>query len=162
LHAGTRHVGHPRMFATFDSAALFGIDAFEVRVEVDVSGGLPGYHVVGLPAVSVKEGATRIRSALRNCGQDLPQRKVTVNLGPADRRKDGAAFDLPIAVGVVVAAAGADGVQLPKVLDGLMVVGELGLDGTVRGVRGVLAAAALARRRGKRGIVVPRACAAEA
>jgi magnesium chelatase family protein len=150
------------MFATFSSAALFGIDAFEVNVEVDVAGGLPSYQVVGLPAASVKEGATRIRSALRNCGQDLPQRRVTVNLGPADRRKDGAAFDLPIAVGVVVAASAVDGVLLPKLLDDLMLVGELGLDGAVRSVRGVLAAAALAKRRGYRGIVVPRACAPEA
>lgn len=146
------------MFAKLPSAALFGVDSYRVDVEVDVSGGLPGYHVVGLPAVSVKEGATRIRSALRNCGQELPARKITVNLAPADRRKDGAAFDLPIALGVIVAL----GVFLPDALDGLLFVGELGLDGSIRPVRGVLAAAALAKRSGLRGIVVPRDCAAEA
>jgi hypothetical protein len=88
------------MFASLPSAALFGVEAYRVDVEVDISGGLPAYHVVGLPAASVKEGATRIRSALRNAGQDLPSRKVTVNLAPADRRKEGAAFELPLFVGV--------------------------------------------------------------
>ncbi|HKA91063.1 MAG TPA: YifB family Mg chelatase-like AAA ATPase [Haliangiales bacterium] len=146
------------MIAKLTSAALYGIDAYPVEVEVDVSPGLPGYHVVGMPATSVREGATRIRAAVKNCGQDFPAKKVTVNLAPADRRKDGAAFDLPIAVGVCAAA----GAFLPQVLDGLMLLGELGLDGTVRPVRGVLAAAALAKAKGSRGIVVPHACAEEA
>src|SRR5215467_13829159 len=115
------------MFASLPSAALFGIDAYQVDVEVDVGSGLPSYTVVGLPAASVREGATRLRAALRNCGQDLPARKVTVNLAPADRRKDGAALDLPIALAVVVAA----GVFLPGALAGLLIVGELGLDGGV-------------------------------
>ncbi len=146
------------MIAKLTSAALFGIDAYPVEVEVDVSPGLPGYHVVGMPATSVREGATRIRAAVKNCGQDFPAKKVTVNLAPADRRKDGAAFDLPIAAGV----CSAGGTFLPEVLDGLMLLGELGLEGTVRPVRGVLAAAALAKAAGLRGIVVPRACAEEA
>jgi magnesium chelatase family protein len=146
------------MIASFPSAALLGVDAYRVDVEVDVAPGLPSYLVVGLPAASVKEGATRIRSALRNCGQDLPTRRVTVNLAPADQRKDGAAFDLPIAIGVVAA----DGVFVPDVVRGLLLLGELGLDGTVRRVRGVLAAATLARELGLRGVLVPRACAAEA
>ena len=146
------------MFASFRSAALYGVDAYPVEVQVDVSGGLPGYHVVGLPATAVKEGATRIRSALKNCGQELPARKIVVNLAPADRRKDGAAFDLPIALAVVVAA----GVFLPDALADLLFVGELGLDGGVRPIRGVLAAATMARKLGLRGIVVPHVCAAEA
>src|SRR5262249_17045505 len=144
--------------ASFPSAALFGIDAFEVAVEVHVAGGLPSYQVVGLPAASVREGATRIRCALRNCGQDLPQKKVTVNLGPAAPRKDGPAFALHMAAGV---GCGAGTFKTDRLAD-LMLVGELGLDGAVRSVRGVLAAAALAKRRGRRGIVVPRACAPEA
>jgi magnesium chelatase family protein len=146
------------MLASYPSAALFGVEAYRVEVQVDVSGGLPGYHVVGLPAASVKEGAVRIRSALKNCGQELPARKVTVNLAPADRRKDGSAFDLPIALAVVVAT----GAFMPDALAGLMILGELGLDGSVRPLRGVLAAAALAKRLGYRGIIVPRACASEA
>jgi magnesium chelatase family protein len=146
------------MFARLPSAALHGVDAYRVDVEVDVAGGLPAYQVVGLPAPAVKEGATRIRSALKNCGQELPARKITINLAPADRRKDGAAFDLPIALGVVCAG----GVLPSRVLGGLLLLGELGLDGTVRPTRGVLAAASLAKAAGLRGIVVPRVCAAEA
>ena len=146
------------MIAKLTSAALYGIDAYPVGVEVDVSPGLPGYHVVGLPAASVREGATRIRAALKNCGQDFQSKKVTVNLAPADRRKDGAAFDLPIAVGVCASA----GVFRKDMLDGLLLLGELGLDGGVRPVRGVLAATALAKERGFDGVIVPRASAEEA
>jgi magnesium chelatase family protein len=146
------------MFARSVSAALHGVHAFLVGVEVDCSGGLPQYVVVGLPATSVREGATRIKSALGHCGIGLPSCRITVNLAPADRRKDGAAFDLPIAVSVIAA----DGTYPSTVLDGLLVMGELGLDGTVRRVRGVLPAAALARAEGLRGVVVPRECAAEA
>jgi magnesium chelatase family protein len=146
------------MLATLPSAALVGVDAYRVDVEVDVAGGLPQYIVVGLPAASVKEGATRIRAALKNCGQDLPTRRITVNLAPADRRKDGAAFDLAIAVGIVLAEAP----LCAAVVRDLMLLGELGLDGSLRAVRGVLAAAALAREQDLRGIVVPRCCAAEA
>ena len=146
------------MIASLPSAALYGVDAFRVDVEVDVSGGLPQYGVVGLAAPSIKEGGARIRSALRACGQEMPPRRVTVNLAPADRRKDGAAFDLPIALGVLAAT---QLFQLTAVA-GLLLIGELGLDGGLRPVRGVLAAAALARRLGLRGILVPQACAAEA
>jgi magnesium chelatase family protein len=146
------------MIAVYPSASLHGVDAFRVDVEVDLAGGLPAYAVVGLAATSVKEGGSRIRSALRACGQDVPPRKITVNLAPADRRKDGAAFDLPIAIGIVTAAE-----TFPRDhLDGLMLVGELGLDGAVRPVRGALATASLARDLGLRGVVVPLACAAEA
>src|SRR3954468_21649125 len=146
------------MIAVLPSAALYGVDAFRVDVEVDVAGGLPQYGVVGLAATSIKEGGSRIRSALRACGQEMPPRRVTVNLAPADRRKEGAAFDLPIALGVL----GASGFFDLSLLAGLLLVGELGLDGTLRPVRGVLAAATLARRLGLRGIIVPAACAAEA
>ncbi|MBI4510348.1 MAG: YifB family Mg chelatase-like AAA ATPase [Deltaproteobacteria bacterium] len=146
------------MICIVPSAALLGVDAYRVDVEVDVSGGLPAYQVVGLAAASVKEGASRIRSALRNCGHDLPTRKITVNLAPADRRKDGASFDLPIAVAVIVGA----GIYPPDATRGLLILGELGLDGTVRRVRGVLAAASLARDAGLGGVLVPAECAAEA
>jgi len=156
--AGT-DVGTPAsMIATLPSASLYGVDAFRVDVEIDVAGGLPQYGVVGLAATSIKEGGARIRSALRACGQEVPPRRVTVNLAPADRRKEGAAFDLPIALGIL----GATRLFDLSLLQGLMLVGELGLDGALRPVRGVLAAAALARRLGLRGIMVPASCAAEA
>jgi magnesium chelatase family protein len=146
------------MLASVPSCALVGIDAFRVAVEVAVAGGLPGYHVVGLPAASVKEGAVRIRSALEHVGQGMPSKKITVNLAPADRRKSGAAFDLPIAAGILIA----DGVAPPLRLDGLLLLGELGLDGSVRSVRGALSAALLARDHGMRGVLLPAGSAAEA
>lgn len=147
------------MFASIPSCALLGIDAFPVTVEVDVSGGkLPSYHVVGLPTTSVREGAVRIRSALEHVGRGLPRKKITVNLAPADRRKEGASFDLPIAVAVLVA----DGLASIGVLEGLLLLGELGLEGTLRPVRGALAAALLARERGMRGVLLPVESAPEA
>lgn len=147
------------MIAAVQSCALLGIDAYRVLVEVVTTPGqLPSYNVVGLPAASVREGAARIRSALEHAGHPLPRKKVTVNLAPADRRKDGAAFDLPIALAVLVA----EGTIEAKRLDGLLSLGELGLDGSLRPVRGALAAALLARHLGMRGIVLPAASAAEA
>jgi len=129
-----------------------------VDVECEVSRGLPIYKVVGLPATSVKEGAVRIRSALAAVGHDVPLKRVTVNLAPADLPKPGAALDLPIACAVLIGNEELGGAAL----DGMLVLGELGLDGAVRKVRGVLAGAMLARERGLRGVVVPSECAAEA
>ena len=151
------------MLASIPSCALSGIDAFAVAVEVSVAGGLPGYHVVGLPATSVKEGSVRIRSALEHVGQAIPSKKITVNLAPADRRKSGAAFDLPIAIGIMLAgdAAPPDGLRA-DLLEDLLILGELGLDGSLRPVRGALSAALLARERGMRGVLLPAASAAEA
>lgn len=146
------------MLATVMSCALFGIDAFPVIVETDVSFGLPGYNVVGLPETSVTEGAVRIRSALEKVGQSLPNQRVTVNLAPADQKKRGSAFDLPIAVGVLLA----DGVFPQTAIDGLLLLGELGLDGSLRSVPGILAAALLAKEQGMRGILVPRHNVSEA
>lgn len=146
------------MVSTVQSCTLVGIDAELVRVECAITRGLPQYSVVGLAAPSVKEGATRIQSALRAVGYDLPLKKVTVNLAPADLRKPGCGLDLPIALAVLVA----EGIVKPEALADLLVLGELGLDGAVRSVRGVLAAAMLARDAGLGGIIVPQPCAAEA
>lgn len=147
------------MMTMLRSCAFSGIDAFLVEVEVDVaSGHLPSYHVVGLPTASVREGAVRIRSSLEHIGQGLPRKKVTVNLAPADRRKEGAAFDLPIALAVLAA----EGLVDLAPLQGFLVMGELGLDGRVRAVRGVLSAALMAREQGLRGVIVPATCSGEA
>ena len=146
------------MVATVQSCTLVGIDAELVDVECTIARGLPQYSVVGLAAPSVKEGATRIQSALKSVGYDLPLKKVTVNLAPADLRKPGCGLDLPIALAVLIAEA----VIAPGALADALVLGELGLDGAVRAVRGVLAAAMLARGRGLREIVIPVSCAAEA
>lgn len=147
------------LFKTF-SAAVFGIDAYLVEVEVDVSPAYQGYFtVVGLPDIAVKESRERIKSALRNCGFDFPSSQgVTVNLAPADIRKEGSAFDLPMALGLL----GCQGTFFGKVLDSHVFIGELSLDGGVRPVRGALSAALAARERGVKNVVVPEANAREA
>jgi magnesium chelatase family protein len=144
--------------AIVQSCTLVGIDAAIVEVECGIDRGLPQYSVVGLPATSVREGAKRIESALKTVGHELPLKRVTVNLAPADLRKPGCNLDLPIALAILVA----EGVVPAEALEGVLVVGELGLDGAVRGVRGVLAAALLARATRMRGVIVPAACASEA
>ncbi len=158
LGDGTVLATGPRMLGIIQSASLLGVSSHPITVEVGMTSGLPVYNVVGLPTASVKEGAVRIRSALEHVGQTMPARRITVNLAPADLRKDGAAFDLPIAIGVLVADE-----QIPAApFERVMVLGELGLDGSLRPIRGTLSSALLARASGMRGILVPTASAKEA
>lgn len=145
------------MLAQVRSAALVGVDALPVSVEADVSFGLPVFAMVGLPDASVRESRDRVRAAIRNAGFEFPGTRLTVNLAPADVRKAGAAFDLPIAV-AVLAAAGA----LPRPDASLAVVGELSLDGAVLPTRGVLPMAVGLRRLGVAAFMVPAANAEEA
>ena len=147
------------LFKTF-SAAVFGIDAYLVEVEVDVAPAFEGhFNVVGLPDIAVKESRERIRAALRNCGFDFPAtHAVTINLAPADIRKEGSALDLPMALGL----AGCQGNFFGKLLGTHVFLGELSLDGGVRSVRGALSAALAARERGILNLVVPEANAREA
>jgi magnesium chelatase family protein len=142
------------------SAAVYGIDAYLVEVEVDVGSGRMGdFNVVGLPDIAVKESRERIKAALKNCGFDFPApQSVTVNLAPADIRKEGSSFDLPMALGIL----GCEGTFFGKALDGFVFLGELSLDGGVRAVRGALSAALVARERGVRALAVPEANAREA
>ena len=146
------------MFARVASAAVIGIEAAPIDIEVDVGVGLPCCNIVGLPDAGIRESRVRIRGALENSGFKLPPRRVTVNLAPADLRKDGAAFDIPIAVGMLCAA----GELNPDALGDTLFLGELALDGTLRPVRGVLPIAAWARARGVRRLVVPPQNAGEA
>ncbi len=142
------------------SAAVFGIDAYVVEVEVDVGSGRMGdFNVVGLPDIAVKESRERIKSALKNCGFEFPNpQSVTINLAPADIRKEGSGFDLPMALGIL----GCQGTFFGKPLNGQLFLGELSLDGSVRPVRGTLSAALRAREQGIRNVVVPEANAREA
>jgi magnesium chelatase family protein len=147
------------IFKTF-SAAVFGIDAYLVEVEVDIGPGEGGhFNIVGLPDNAVRESRERVKAALRNCGFDYPAyQTVTVNLAPADIRKEGSAFDLPMALGLL----GCQGTFFGKQLDSFVFLGELSLDGSVRSVRGALSAALAARERGIQNLVVPEANAREA
>jgi magnesium chelatase family protein len=146
------------VLACFRTAAVFGVDACPVHVEVDVSFGLPSFTMVGLPDASVRESRDRVKSAIRNSGFEFPPHRITVNLAPADVPKIGASFDLPIALGIL-AASGV--VQRREVAD-LVLLGELSLDGSIHGTRGVLPIAAAARRDGLAGILLPAANAGEA
>jgi magnesium chelatase family protein len=145
------------MHVRIHSADIAGIDAFSVEIEVDIGGGLPGYHLVGLAATAVSEGRVRVRSALINSGFELPARKITVNLAPAEVRKDTAAFDLAVALAVL----GGLGIVDPTRFERVMVVGELALDGTLRPVEGVLPVAALAHKNNFRTLIVPQGNGAE-
>ncbi len=146
------------MLATVRSGALIGVDAVVVEVEVDMALGLPYFNLVGLPEGAVRESKVRVISALKNCGFELPQKRITVNLAPADIRKEGAAFELPIALGVLAAA----GLLGDDMLDEHLFAGELSLDGAIKPIRGVLPLAVAARDGGFRGLFVPAANAPEA
>ena len=141
-----------RVLGKLRSAAIIGVDASLVDVEIDVSGGLPTFAVVGLPDSTVRESRDRVRSAVQHSGFQFPARRITVNLAPADVRKSGASYDLPIALGLLAAV----GILPPERLAGLLVIGALSLDGRVQAVRGVLPVALLAARLGQR-LVLPAA-----
>lgn len=146
------------MLAHVHTAAVLGIEPFPVRVDVHLSSGLPSFTVVGLAQGAVREGRERVTAALRNTGYDLPQRRITVNLAPADVPKEGAAFDLPIAVGLLAAG----GQACPTALASTAFLGELGLDGSLRSVSGVLPIATRCRDAGIDALVVPEENAREA
>jgi len=146
------------MLAAVRSAALVGIDAYDVIVEVDAAQGLPQWTIVGLAASAVKESRERVGAALVNSGFKVPPRRITVNLAPADIRKEGTAFDLPIAIGILVATGQLDASRIA----GRLFVGELGLDGVLRTMRGALSIARHALRAGVATLVLPAPNVAEA
>nr|MDA8077588.1 YifB family Mg chelatase-like AAA ATPase [Nitrospiraceae bacterium] len=134
------------------SASVLGIDAHRVEVEVDISSrGLPHFSMVGLPDAAVKESRDRVRAALKNIGFNFPLKQITVNLAPADLKKEGSAFDLPIAVGIIAS----EGLIEQDAIAGFLFTGELSLDGRVKPVRGALSMALAVRDAGLRGIVLP-------
>lgn len=146
------------MLATVFSSAVLGVDALLVEVEVDISAGLPRLDVVGLPEGAVKESKDRVRSALKNSGFEFPARRVTINLAPADVKKEGSAYDLPIGIGMLAA----NGILPAARLREYALLGELSLDGRVKPVRGALPIAAAAGRNGLRGVLLPPENAREA
>jgi magnesium chelatase family protein len=139
------------MISRVCAATLYGIDAIKVDVEVDISVGLPAFNIVGLPETSVKESRERVRAAIKNAGFEFTNDRITVNLAPADVRKEGSSFDLPIALGILAST----GTIKQTALDGYLVTGELSLDGSIKPTRGVLSMAILAEREGLKMVIVP-------
>lgn len=146
------------MLSRVFSAALMGIDAYLVEVESSLEQGLMAFALVGLPDSAVKESRERVMSAIKNSGYNFPQKRITINLAPADIRKEGAGYDLPIAIGILAALG-----QIAEArLNDHIIIGEMALDGTLRPVHGALSMAWQAREKGLRGMVVPAANAREA
>ena len=147
------------MLSKILSAALIGIDAHIVEVEVDItSRGLPHFSTVGLPDAAVKESKDRVRAALKNTGFNFPLKQITVNLAPADIKKEGSSFDLPIAMGIIVA----EGIIEPRSVEGYMISGELSLDGRIKSIKGALSMAITAREQKFKGLILPEENAKEA
>ena len=145
------------MYSVTKSFGLNGLRGFAVAVEADVSGGLPAFSIVGLPDSAVRESADRVRAAIKNLGFKFPDRRITVNLAPADVRKTGPVYDLPLLLAVLTASG-----QLEDVPEDAAFLGELALDGTLRPVSGVLPMALAAAENGIRALYVPAENAAEA
>ncbi|MBQ8574554.1 MAG: YifB family Mg chelatase-like AAA ATPase [Clostridia bacterium] len=145
------------MFARVNSLGIYGMEVFPVTVEADISGGLPRFDVVGLPDSAVSESRDRVRSAIKNCGFDFPVSRITVNLAPADRRKEGPVYDLAMLITLLLASE-----QLNVNTDGYAFIGELSLDGKIRHVNGVLPMVISACQNGLKGVFVPQENANEA
>ena len=146
------------MLAKIKSSAVIGVDALPVTVEVDISFGLPSFSTVGLAEGAVRESRERVKAAIKNSGYDFPSRRITVNLAPADLKKEGAGYDLPMALGILTASE----ILKSEKLDDYGVIGELSLDGSIRPARGILPMAITAQRAGLEGILVPHDNAEEA
>ena len=138
------------MLATILSGAFVGVDAYIVKVEVDISDGPSAFSTVGLPDSAVKESKDRVTAAIKNSSYNFPANRITVNIAPAYVRKEGSAFDLPIALGLLTAAG-----QIRQNVGKYLVVGELALDGDVRGVHGCLPMAIGAKQNGFEGVILP-------
>jgi magnesium chelatase family protein len=146
------------MLARVGSAAVLGIDAYLVEVEADLANGLPSFSTVGLPQGAVKEGRERVNAAISNAGFQVPLKRITVNLAPADIKKDGSGFDLPIAIAILLASGQLAGDRLGQAI----LIGELGLEGALRPVRGAISIALSARNAGVARVILPAANAGEA
>ena len=146
------------MLSIVKSIALNGLDGYLVNVEVDVSGGLPGWEMVGLPDASVKEAKERVRAAIKNSEIDFQSKKILVNLAPADTKKEGSSFDLPIAIGILISNGT---IKNPSIAN-MAFIGELSLNGKINRVNGVLPMCIEAKRLGIKEIIIPKENAAEA
>ena len=147
------------MFAKINSLGLFGLNAFPVDVEIELSKGMPAFDIVGLADIVVKESRERIRAALRSCDIAFPLAKVMVNLAPADIKKSGTPFDLPIALGILAASKQ---IENAEALSNYVIMGELSLNGEIRSIKGALPISIQARKEGFKGLILPKMNAKEA
>lgn len=145
------------MFSRTQSIGMFGFQTYMIQIEADISNGLPAFDIVGLPDATVKESRDRVRAAIKNCGFKFPVSRITVNLAPADRKKEGSAYDLPVLLAILKASG-----QLNADMNDSVAIGEVALDGILRGVNGVLAMTITAKENGVRDIFVPKDNASEA
>ena len=145
------------MLSIVNSMSLLGLDGFLIYVQVDVSAGIPGWDIVGLPDTSVKEAKERVRTAIKNSGYELQSRKIIVNLAPADTKKEGSAFDLPIAIGILLCTE-----VIGQIPENIAFIGELSLDGKINKVNGVLPMCIEAKKLGIKQVVLPKENAQEA
>lgn len=145
------------MFSKLHSMGVWGISAYEIEIETNLSAGLPAFDVVGLPDASVRESRDRVRSAMRNSGYDFPVSRITVNLAPADIKKEGSVYDLPILVGIMAASE-----MINCNLDDAVFAGELSLSGTVRPIKGLLSMTIAAKKCGYKRMFVPAEIAQQA
>ena len=148
------------MLSIINSFGLKGLDGYSVKVEVDISRGLPNYDVVGLADASIKESKERVTSAIKNQLFPFPAERITINLAPADTKKEGSLYDLPISIGILTATRQ---IKASKdLLDSMSFIGELSLDGTLRKIKGVLPILITARNLGIKKVVIPKDNASEA
>ena len=138
------------MLTKVKSCAIFGLEGAIIEVEVDISPGLPRFNIVGLPDAAVQEARERVRAAIRNSGCEFPMRRITVNLAPADMKKEGPSYDLPIAIGILASSG-----QLEEQANTLLYLGELSLDGSTRHTKGILPMVALAKDEGFSEVFLP-------
>ena len=140
------------MLSKVITCATYGVNAYIVEVETHIEKQIPGFSIVGLPDIAVKESRERITAAIKNCSFDFPIKKLTINLAPADIKKEGSAFDLPMAVGILASTEQV----MPDVLEEFVLLGELALDGSLRPIHGTLPMALEVRKNKVRGMIVPK------
>lgn len=146
------------MLSIIKSIALHGLEGFLIDVQVDISAGMPTWDIVGLPDTSVKEAKERVRTAIKNSGYELPSRKIVVNLAPADIKKEGSIYDLPIAIGILMSLE----IIYCKEIEDILMIGELSLNGNLNPINGALPMCIEAKRLGIKKIILPKANAKEA
>ena len=149
------------MLAETKSIALQGLKGYLISIQIDISNGLPDFQIVGLPDTSVKEAKERVKTAIKNCGIEFLSKKIIINLSPANTKKEGSKFDLPIAIGILIASEIIKNINLEKILKETVIVGELSLNGKIEKINGILPICIEAKKLGIKRIILPKQNAEE-